>query len=505
MKYLKKLFCALIVFAVLLAGCQAEEQPGQQECMHIDQNADELCDTCGTDVVVNVDFYVINDLHGKICDSSQQPGVDELTTYLKAAQFTDENVVLLSSGDMWQGSSESNLTDGLIVTEWMNEMDFTSMTMGNHEYDWGESVILKNYEIAEFPFLAINIYSRQSNELVEYCQPSVMIEKGGAKIGIIGAIGDCYSSIASDHTKEIYFLTGNDLTELVKAEAQKLRDEGADFILYSLHDGFGGRDYSETVSDSQMSAYYDIALSEGYVDVVFEAHTHQYYVKEDTKGIYHLQGGGDNTGITHFEVDINTANDTYTVNQSEYLSTDTYSSMASNPLIDELLEKYDEQVSAGYEVLGKNKDSRSKNELRSLAAQLYYDYGMELWGDEYDIVLAGGFFTVRSPGYLTIGNVTYSQLQMIFPFDNFLTLCSVSGADLVRNFIETDNSNYFIAYGEYGEQIIDNIDPNETYYIVVDSYTSTYKYNNLTEIHRYEERVFLRDLMAEYVRNGGFE
>ena len=504
MKYLKKLFCILTVFAILLAGCQTVE-PDQQECKHSDQNADELCDSCGTDIVVNVDFYVLNDLHGKFCDSDLQPGVDELTTFLKAAQFTDENVVLLASGDMWQGSAESILTNGLIVTDWMNEMGFVSMTMGNHEYDWGESVILENYEIAEFPFLAINIYNRQTNERVEYCKPSVMIERGGAKIGIIGAIGDCYSSIASDHTKEIYFLTGNDLTELVKAEAQKLREEGADFIVYSLHDGFGGKDYSEKVSDSQMSAYYDIALSEGYVDLVFEAHTHQYYVKEDTKGVYHLQGGGDNTGISHIEVDINVAEDQYNVTQSEYIGTEVYSTMSSNPMIDELMQKYDEQVSIMFEVLGKNKDSRGKDELRSLAAQLYYDYGMELWGDEYDIVLAGGFFKLRAPGYLTLGNVTYSQLFMLFPFDNYLTLCSVRGSDLIRNFIETENENYFIAYGEYGERIIDNIDPAETYYIVVDSYTSTYKYNNLTEIYRYEERVFLRDLMAEYVRNGGFE
>ena len=34
------------------------------------------------------------------------------------------------------------------------------------------------------------------------------------QVGIIGAIGDCYSSIASDKVQDIYFKTGNDLTAL---------------------------------------------------------------------------------------------------------------------------------------------------------------------------------------------------------------------------------------------------------------------------------------------------
>ena len=83
----------------------------------------------------------MNDLHGKFADTDTQPGVDELSTYLRAATFSNENTILLSSGDMWQGSSESNLTKGLIMTEWMNSLGFVSMTLGNHEFDWGEDAI----------------------------------------------------------------------------------------------------------------------------------------------------------------------------------------------------------------------------------------------------------------------------------------------------------------------------------------------------------------------------
>ena len=47
-----------------------------------------------------------------------------------------------------------------------------------------------------------------------------------------------------------------------------------------------------------------------------------------------------------------------------------------------------------------------------------------------------------------------------------------------------------------------NIQSNKTYYIVVDSYTSTYKYNNLTEIERLGPGIYARDLLAQYILDG---
>ena len=124
---------------------------------------------------------------------------------------------------------------------------------------------------------------------------------------------------------------------------------------------------------------------------------------------------------------------------------------------------------------------------------------------EYEIALGGGFFSVRSPGYLQQGDVTYAQLQMLLPFDNYLVLCSIKGKDLRDKFFYTDNTNYFISYGEYGANLKENIDPDATYYVVVDTYTSTYAPNKLTEIERYSKNVFARDLLAIYIQNGLLE
>ncbi len=474
------------------------------EVEHTDGNNDGLCDDCAHSVVLDLDLFAINDLHGKFCDSDNQPGVDELTSYLKDAYQNEEAVILLSSGDMWQGSSESNLTRGQLMTDWMNELDFASMTLGNHEFDWGEDAVKANADMAEFPFLAINVFDRDTNERVDFCEASVTVTRGGAKIGIIGAIGDCYSSISGEMSGGFYFQTGAQLTELVRAEADRLRADGVDFIIYSLHDGYDDSRDLGVLTDAQLSSYYDPILSEGGVDLVFEGHTHQRYALMDGNGVYHIQNGGENRGISHVELKLNYANGNSQVNTAEVVPSNVYAKGEDHPIVEELLKKYEAQVSIGTEVLGYNETRRSSDELRNLVAKLYYEAGAKAWGEQYDIVLGGGFLSVRTPYELAAGQVTYSQLQSIFPFDNALVLCSIRGSDLSSRFVNTDNSNYFNYYGDYGQSVIRNIDRNATYYIVVDTYTSTYAPNRLTEVARFDANVFARDLLAAYIRAGGF-
>lgn len=498
---MKRALIFLLILLLLLPGCT--ENTGRTEAAvcesHRDADQNTICDICGKTVLIWIDFYSINDLHGKLADGSNHPGVDELTTYLKAARDADDHAIFLSVGDMWQGSSESNLTYGRIVVDWMNELDFAAMTMGNHEYDWGEAYIEANAEAAEFPFLAINIYDRATDTRVDYCEASVVVECGGIQVGIIGAIGDCYSSISSDKVRDIYFKTGDELTALVKAEAQRLRAEGVDLIVYSLHDGWNTTG-NGCFTEDELAPYYDLTLSDGYVDLVFEGHTHQKYLAPDTYGVYHLQHEGDNSGgISHVELAYNTVTGQVSVNLAELVG-GSYYNYPDDPIINELLEKYEEQISISKLVLGYNSARRKSDWLRQKVADLYLEAGLEKWGGEYDIALGGGFISVRNPYELAAGDVTYGMLQSLFPFDNELVLCSIKGSDLLNKFINTSNKNYYIRRS--GNE---TIDPNGTYYVVVDTYTSTYAPNRLTEIERYGADIFARDLLAAYIAEGKME
>ena len=390
----------------------------------------------------------------------------------------------------------------------MNQLDFDAMTLGGHEFDWGEDLIRQNQELAEFPFLAINIYDRETDRQAAYCQSSVVVDIDGAQIGIIGAIGDCYSSISSEMSKGVYFKTGDDLTELVKAESEKLRSEGVDFIIYAIHDGHDENSPGSKpmpVSDEELDRYYDIILSDGYVDLVFEADSHFTYALEDRHGVYHLQAGGNNSGISHANVLIDLTNDLFVIFEAEQLPASKYNYLEDDPVVEQLLEKYQEQIAPATRILGTNSQFRDKSKICRMVADLYCAKGEEKWGEEYDIVLGGGYMSCRSPGYLPAGEVTYSQLLALLPFDNQITLCSIQGSDLISKFLETDHHAYYITTTSYGKSIRNSIDPDGTYYVVTDSYSAYYAPNNMTVIDTYADDIFARDLVADFITAGGLQ
>lgn len=473
--------------------------------IHTDEDNDGECDICFENVIVDLTFLAINDLHGKFMDTENQPGVDELTTYLKQLyQDATREEILLSSGDMWQGTVESSTNRGALMTDWMNAVGFVSMTLGNHEFDWGSSYITKNAQTANFPYLAINV--RYNGKPLNGVQSSVVVEKRGVKIGIIGAIGNCLSSISGEFTTGLSFISGDELTKLVKAESTRLREqEGCAFIVYSIHAGTTGvsegRVDQSAFSDNS-GYYYDESLSDGFVNLVFESHTHQAYIVQDSYGVYHIQGGSENKFMSVSNVSINSANGKSTVSATN-LSSNVYgdgTKYKSDEVVNEIFNEYFPDENPYETVLGTAYSTIYSNEICNKVAELYYKVGVEKWGGSYNVVLGGGFLSCRNPYRLYEGNITYADLFSILPFDNDIVLGSVSGYTLKTKFINTTNDRYHCYYDTIDTS---NISDSQRYYIIVDSYTSSYASNGITEIARYDSGVYARDLLADYLRKNG--
>lgn len=439
--------------------------------------------------IVTLQLAAFNDVHGNAIDSETGLGISKTATLINQITNNKENTILISQGDMWQGSAESNLTKGFLMTEWMSQQGFVSMTLGNHEFDWGEERIKENAEIANFPFLGINVYNHSTNERPEYCKPSVIVERGGAKIGIIGAAGDNYSSISASKVKDVYFKTGTELDSLVKHEAKLLKDQGCDMVIYSIHD-----------DDSA----YNLELSKDYVDLVLEGHTHKAYIRPDSKGVYHMQGGGYNESFSYAKIEIDTLKNSVKIKEKSTIVTLSEAKKVEPEIRTEsLFEKYSNIISDARKPLATLKNRYESDDLRQLISLLYLQEGLVEWGSEYNIFLGGGYLSCRSPYHLGYGEVSYADIYNLFPFDNNIQLCSLKGSDLRKRFTETDNKNYFVSYSDYGNDTKDNIDPNETYYIVTDTYCSDYAPNNLTVVAEYSDAsCYARDLVASYITEG---
>ena len=465
---------------------------------------------------VNASFeiFAFNDTHGNVKDTEGAGlGIAKTTTVVKELS-QGKNAICISQGDMWQGSIESNYTHGNLVTEWMNSLDFVSMTVGNHEYDWGKEAIIQNSQLANFPTLGINVLNKSNNQRVDYLQPSTTFTRAGVKFGVIGAIGNCLSSISASKVQGITFATGDALTNLVKAESIKLRqEENCDFIIYSIH-GSASTDSADT---------YDLSLSnDHYVDLVLEGHTHQNYAEMDDAGIYHIQCYGDNRNIYQITVDMNFMANSYTVTPKNInlncLYSD-YKDYLEDSATNALFQKYYDSYSFAYATIGQISEDKDADQLRTKAAQLYLSEGLEKWGESYpNIILGGGYMSCRSPYYLPAGEVTYSQLASLFPFDNDVVLCSVLGSELRTTQFIRGSSNYFVDWTSYGESMRNDVQYNETYYLVTDTYSSDYYMdptpNESGYTHYCPSMVvidalefggrYTRDLLADYIAEGNW-
>ncbi len=482
-------------------------QLGTNVHIHVDQDENKKCDICQIDTVVNLTLLAINDFHGMFEDGETQPGVDELTTYIKSLYADDSAYELLvSSGDMWQGSAESGLTKGAIVTEWMNQLGFASMTLGNHEFDWGAEYIRSNASLANFPLLGINIIDKTTGQRADYAQPSVIVERGGAKIGIIGSIGNIINSISGEFNQDIEFLKSSKLVQLVQDEAKRLREEeGCNFIVYSKHNG----DESESGSKTSAldNALTNKASGKGYVDIVLEAHSHKNYIKRDNNGVYYVQAGSYNSAMSSTSIQIDIVNNTATVEKPKLVSSSTYGSetIQDDEIVDTLMSKYFPEDSDSNTlqnpyttVLGNNSSVRSSNEIADMVAKLMLDAAVDRW-QEHDIVVAGGTINVRSPYSLYQGEVTYAQIYQLLTFDNRIVLCTTDGFTIKSKF---GGSGLKAAFNSGVD--VSSLEDDQTYYVVVDTYTAYKTFNNLTVVEFYDNYTFPRDLVADYISRGGW-
>ena len=449
-----------------------------------------------------IQIFSTNDIHGQIKNADGYPGLSALTEKMQSLASQDDAFNLfIDQGDLYQGTAEAGLSDGYNLDDFLLQNGYESTTLGNHEFDWGENRIKEHVSYSPVTILANNVRYDNTGLSPEWATPFKLVSRNGVKIGIIGAVGDVESSISASKINNISFLTGDALTNQIKSDAQTLKDMGADFIILSLHDGgTGGSNNASSLS------YYNISkLSKTYVDLVLEGHSHQRYKFYDSKGVWHLQNGGNGSSFFLSKLKCTYSNGEYTVSMSTTQDTPYYytaTSSAKNPAMEEVDAWYTEYKygKKQSEVVGKNVPYMYSSDFEDLTAKLYYEYGLEKTKNSpYELALGGGFIRTRTPYNLNGGTTTYGHIFNLLPFDNDLVLCSISGYYLKSKFLQTSNSDYHV----YANITASQVDNTKTYYIITDSYTSDYASNRLTVVENYtiKDGLYARDLVAEYLKS----
>ncbi|MBE7183882.1 MAG: 5'-nucleotidase C-terminal domain-containing protein [Methylobacterium mesophilicum] len=176
-----------------------------------------------------------------------------------------QNVLALSAGDNFQGSLFYTTLKGAAELEFLNKIRFDAMTVGNHEFDDGENALAPFLDKVGFPVLGANVKADAQSRLGDRVKPSTVVEIGGQKIGIVGAVTNDTPHIASPGPD----LSFTDDAEAIKAEVARLEAQGVNKIVALTHVGYE-RDKAV------------IARIPG-VDVVVGGHSHSLLSNTDPK------------------------------------------------------------------------------------------------------------------------------------------------------------------------------------------------------------------------------
>ncbi|QOR66439.1 5'-nucleotidase C-terminal domain-containing protein [Cytobacillus suaedae] len=390
---------------------------------------------------IKVQLLSVNDLHGKI-NVTEQPknnpnkygNAAYLATYLKEREQTNENTLIIHSGDMVGGSPPvSALYQDEPTVEVMESIGFDVGTVGNHEFDEGVDEMLRliyggdhpngtvNYDGINFPMIAANVVYKDSEELV--LPPYYIKNIKGQKIGFIGVATTQTPNMVI--AKGIQTINFTDEAEAINKFVPELTKRGVEAIVVLAH--VPGSQEGDTVTGEIA----DIATKiDDEVDVIIAAHNHQKVnAMVDNKLI--VQAWEYGKAFVDIDLEIDPVTGDIVKKEAEIVDV-IQEGVTPDQKVSAILEKYSSAISSKLnEVVGvagqfmeggyATKAYFGDNALGNLIA----DGMTAAMGSDFAMMNGGG---IRAD--LNAGDITWEELYNIQPFGNTLVKIEVAGSNM---------------------------------------------------------------------------
>jgi len=374
--------------------------------------------------LVNLQILTINDFHGALIENGKNPGAAKMAQCLKDMKAQNPSgTLILSAGDMFQGSPDSNLSYGKTVVTVMNQIGFDAMAIGNHEFDWGISTLKARISQAKFPYLSANISVKSTGKSADFAKPYVFFERSGVKIAVIGLTTPETAYKSSAKITSPY--TFDDPAKIVNELVPVLKKQGADIIIVLSHMGsFMDKDTGEITGEAS-----DLARNTHGLDAIVSAHSHQ-IVYGTVNHVPIVQAGyfGRAVGTINISFDRNTKQ---VVQASATTTPLPYAGLTPDLQVKAIVEQAQTEIAPvknavlGSTVIELSHD-RDAQQL-SLLGQLTADVMREATHADMAFENAGGIRTDIPAGNITMGN-----LYEVFPFDNTLFTIEMTGAQVMK-------------------------------------------------------------------------
>ncbi|MCX6291755.1 MAG: metallophosphatase [Bacteroidetes bacterium] len=192
-------------------------------------------------------------------------GTARRAALIKKIRAEEKNVLLLDSGDSFQGTPYFNMYGGELEFKLMSDMGYDASTIGNHDFDNGMDGLVKQLPNANFSLLCSN-YDFSDTPLNNHTQPYKLFEKGGIRIGVFG-IGIELQGLVD---KKLYGNTVyNDPLSKARYYSHFLKEEKkCDLVICLSHLGYQYKE--QKISDEIFAGESE------HIDLILGGHTHTF-------------------------------------------------------------------------------------------------------------------------------------------------------------------------------------------------------------------------------------
>ena len=248
-------------------------------------------------------IFETTDIHGSLFD------IKDGEVYYSMAYISDKvndyrnadnsNVILLDSGDLYQGNSYSTLLQGESIAAMLDVMEYDAVSVGNHEFDWGiETVVdsdgtIRSYDIVSYegegktPVINYNIIN--NDEALFY--PYVILEKAAfskegssipVSVAVIGVADEYSSSIMDSRFRALGYVVDSDIKKSEELAETLRREMKCDAVIALVHSD--AEVFAKRLSDDSQ------------FDIVIGGHSHIFKAGRAKNGIVYIEGGSNAKG-----------------------------------------------------------------------------------------------------------------------------------------------------------------------------------------------------------------
>ena len=465
---------------------------------------------------VEIPIVTFNDFHGSLAESKSDVGAAKLVGEIKRVKEENPNTVVVTGGDIYQGSAMSNLLKGEPVTAMLKEMGLEFSAVGNHEFDWGYEYIPDWAKAGEFDFLASNIYEKETGEPVEWAKPYGVVEREGKKVGFIGlATPETAYKTKPDNVAHLEF---KDPVEATKIWVDYLEnEENVDAVVVLSH--LGSEQNRETGEIT--GEIVEVAEVPG-VDAIISAHSHQ-RVEGKVNGVPVIQAYKNGRNLGYVNLKFDDKNELVVTTKLDDISK-RKDTLPVDKNMEDILAKFEadlapimnEKVTDLSVNLPHNRDTGVSPMGATVAETM-----RRIVNADIAITNGGG---VRAP--LMAGTITVGDMYTILPFDNTLVTMEMKGSDIIKvleHGIEPDNFGWgqhagvklwYTPGAERGEKITSvrladgtKLENDKYYTMVTNDFMAvggdSYDFSAAKNV--VDTNLVIRDEMANYWRENGIE